>query len=218
MTNNRRERGPSVFGSSKRVFRPLINYAFRGDRENFARYPKWRKCYPCKFLFPSEFQSYWRNIVIWSYLLILAKIQKRERERGGGRATRNRSERKRKDRRCRDDTIFGGRVLGSLFAPISTRGLYRGSDQPVFVSQTRNSAASRASLFSSSGTLGDPDLGLFVASGNTRRQDNQKLSRCFPENLRRSWESKVRELDIRYPDCSCSFSFSFIIFAQLDWC
>jgi len=85
--------------------------------------------------------------------------------------------------RCKDDTIFGGRVPGSLFAPISTRGLYRGSDQPIFVSQTRNSAVSRTSLFSFSDTPGDPDLELFVASRNTRRQNDQDLSRYFPESL-----------------------------------
>lgn len=36
---------------------------------------------------------------------------------------------------------------------------------------------------------GDPDLELFVASGNTRWQNDQKLSRSFSESLPRSWES-----------------------------
>jgi len=92
--------------------------------------------------------------------LILAKTWKRERERererGRERETGEQCGNEVKGNEkieewCRDDTIFDGRILGSLFAPILTRRLYRRSDQPIFVSQTRNSAASGVSLFSSFG-------------------------------------------------------------------
>lgn len=101
MMDNRRKGTRCLQIFQTRISSHSLTMHFREDRENFARYPKWGKCYPCKFLFPpfrvSELLC--GNIVIWSYPSILAKTQKKAEREREKRATRDRNERKRKDRR-----------------------------------------------------------------------------------------------------------------------
>lgn len=195
MTNNRRRGDPSSFGSFKRVFRPLINYAFWEDRENFARYPKWGKCYPCKFLFPpfrvSELLR--RNIVIWSYLPILAKTWERRRKR----ATRDRSERKRKDRRTvwrRHDLRRKGLGVSSLRTYFNARTLSRIGSAGICLPNEKFCCLTSLAVFVYSGTLPAIQISSYLSPRET--QDG-KTTRSYRVAFRKALLDPGKAANVR---------------------